>query len=189
MEVRVEELFLRYAHAHRIDKWTSGILLFASQDVRIGNYPAYKWLRTYWQERVSKEYLAIMPYPNWTKTVCDIPLPDGNGKIGPAVTSFEVIQDSGAGHVLVKCRLIKGGKKHQIRIHAKERGVPLLGDHVYGGARSRVRNGQLLHAWKLAINLPYEKTVFQAPIPNDFRSLGFNWDELDKGANGVCNFG
>ena len=189
MEVRVRDLFPGYIPVHRIDKWTSGILGFASTDVKLGKQSVYKWVRANWKDRVTKEYLAVMPYPNWTSIEVDMPLPDGDGTVGPAKTRFEVIQDSGRGFVLVKCTLIKGGKKHQIRLHARESGVPLVGDFLYGGERSRFRNGQLLHAWKLNVNFPYEKMLFQAPIPDDFKGIGFVFDELDHGANKVTIFG
>lgn len=188
MEARVKELFWRYKLAHRIDKQTTGILLFASQDMRIDRGSVYNWLRSNWQSNVQKEYLAIIPHPTWESMACDTPLPDGDGKIGPAVTSFRVVGRISNQHALVKCTLTKGGKKHQIRIHAKEKGVPLFGDYVYGGARSKLRNGQLLHAWKMGITFPFAKLNFQAPIPDDFKQFNFDWQSVDIGANKITCF-
>ncbi len=69
---------------------------------------------------------------------------------------------------LVECTL-HTGRTHQIRVHLKHLGYPLLGDEVYGkrGAYSR----QMLHAWKLGFNHPLtaQSLHFTAPVPADAR--------------------
>jgi len=81
----------------------------------------------------------------------------------------------GAGS-LVECR-IHTGRTHQIRVHLKHLGHPLLGDALYGGPRPPER--QMLHAWKLAFTHPItgEKMEFRASLPADFLAFGLDPDE------------
>ena len=67
------------------------------------------------------------------------------------------------------------GRTHQIRVHLASLGVPVLGDAVYGGARTAVAgvDRQLLHAWKLCVPHPATGTPmeFTAPPPEDIRRI------------------
>ena len=74
---------------------------------------------------------------------------------------------------LVACRL-HSGRTHQIRVHMKHLGYPILGDTLYGGPGTAPR--PMLHAWTLGFvhprtGLPME---FRAPIPADFLAYGFD---------------
>ena len=73
---------------------------------------------------------------------------------------------------LVECRL-HTGRTHQIRVHLKSLGHPILGDVLYGGPRPPER--PMLHAWKLAFRHPRtgEEKEFCAPLPADFLAYGF----------------
>lgn len=188
METIVKKKFPDYTMLHRIDKWTSGVLVFGDNRSTIGEFSAYKWMLNQWHKKVEKSYLAIMPYPDWDKIVVDVPLADEpNQTAKPAITTFEVIQDDRDGYVLVHCTLTKSGRKHQIRKHAAHVGMPLVGDHMYGGPRVPDRNGQLLHAWRLSVDLPLPmgKTTFQAPVPEDFKKFNFDWKLIDTDANKI----
>jgi len=70
---------------------------------------------------------------------------------------------------------IETGRTHQIRVHLRHAGHPILGDPVYGSARRdrllRIpSNRQLLHAWKLVFQHPAtgQTLSFEAPLPADF---------------------
>ena len=82
------------------------------------------------------------------------------------------------------------GRTHQIRVHAKHLGHPLVGDPVYGEARwkilERSRQGFVrdfprpaLHAWRLAFAHPKTgaSLAFEAPVPEDLRAL---WREATE---------
>ena len=77
---------------------------------------------------------------------------------------------------LVECRL-HTGRTHQIRVHMKHLGYPILGDTFYGGPRSAPR--PMLHAWRLGFQNPRTGAAmeFCAPLPADF--LAFGLDPVD----------
>jgi len=172
-----------YNNCHRIDKGTSGLVLFATKEWQ-------KWIMSNWHDITTKVYLAIIinpvNYPNWVdgKAICDLPVEVDKGVYKSATTSFEILHVSN-GLALVMCRLEKNGRRHQIRQHLQFLGSPILGDLFYGGLP--VHNGRpLLHAWKLFLTLKERELVFQASIPDDFKRI-FKidpkiWERLDEGA-------
>lgn len=130
---------------HRIDKDTSGVLLFARKP------EAHKALSAAFESRsVSKAYLALVRgNPEWDETSCELPLvPDGDrlhrtiidARRGKAsVTRFKVIARypaSGAfpGAALVEARP-ETGRTHQIRVHLSALGHPCLCDPLYGDGK------------------------------------------------------
>ena len=92
----------------------------------------------------------------------------GEGK--EAKTGWRVLGELREG-TLVECTLFTG-RTHQIRVHMKYLGHPLLGDEIYGNRGNFSR--QMLHAWKLGFNHPRtaERIDLVAPIPEDFRAAG-----------------
>ena len=93
---------------------------------------------------------------------------DGEGKI--AVTDYEVVARFGGEFTL--CRFIlQTGRTHQIRVHAKHMGNPVVGDPVYGFKKQKFSlNGQLLHAYELEFTHPTtgQRVSFNAPLPPVF---------------------
>ena len=82
------------------------------------------------------------------------------------------------------CRFsLHTGRTHQIRVHAKYLGHPIVGDDVYGIKKQRFDlNGQLLHACRLELTHPRsgERMSFTAPLPDYFlavlKKCGFDAD-------------
>ena len=156
---------------HRIDRDTSGVLLFAtSRDTR-------EAVMARWEE-AEKTYLAVLEgCPDPVRGTIDQPLrldekeyrmhvgahPDAKR----AVTHYETEQAAG-GRSLVRVRL-ETGRQHQIRAHMAWLGCPVVGDPRYGTAGPRLG----LHALRLCIALPggSRKLVFEAPVPRDFLAL------------------
>ena len=89
-----------------------------------------------------------------------------------AVTDYEVVERFAA-HTL--CRFIlQTGRTHQIRVHAKHLGHPVVGDKVYGYKKQRFAlDGQLLHAVRLTLTHPRtgEQMTFSAPLPQDYEKV------------------
>jgi 23S rRNA pseudouridine1911/1915/1917 synthase len=165
---------------HRLDKGTSGCLVVAKHD------PVHRALAKQFAARhVTKIYLALAAGHFRSKRgIVDVPIgrhpvhrkcmavvPPGSGR--PAVTDYEVLNEIGS-NSLVQCTL-HTGRTHQIRVHMKHLGNPLLGDSVYGASvRGAKFPRPMLHAWKLGFlhpgtGLPIE---FEAPIPRDFVEYG-----------------
>jgi 23S rRNA pseudouridine1911/1915/1917 synthase len=161
---------------HRLDKETSGCLVAAKNDA------AHQSLTEQFSGReVRKTYLAIASgIFKKKKGTVNAPLgrhPVHRQKVGvlarggrEAVTDWLVLAELPCG-TLVQCTL-HTGRTHQIRVHMKHLGHPLLGDEVYGkrGAFSR----QMLHAWKLGFSHPRTGIPldFTAAIPPDFIAAG-----------------
>lgn len=161
---------------HRIDKDTSGLLMVAKND------KAHVSLVDQLVKRsVTRVYTALVhghiPHDNGT-----IEAPIGRDtrerqnmaivdKGRHAVTHFKVLERFGD-YTLVECRL-ETGRTHQIRVHMKYIGFPLVGDPKYGPKKTLEFNGQVLHAGTLGFDHPVtgEYLEFNSPLPEDFKEL------------------
>lgn len=156
---------------HRIDRDTSGVLLFAtSREMREAVMKGWK--------AVGKTYLAIVEgCPQPAGNTIDQPLRLDpviyQMHVGPhpdakrAVTHFTTERSIGQ-RTLLRVEL-ETGRQHQIRAHLAWLGHPVVGDQRYGTAG--VRMG--LHALRLSITKPgtNKPLVFEAPAPADFLAL------------------
>jgi len=156
---------------HRIDRDTSGVLLFAtSREVR-------EAVMATWDE-AEKSYWAIVEgTPQPASGVIDQPLrlddveyrmhvgahPDAK----PAITRYQTLRNTSR-RSLLEVQL-ETGRQHQIRAHMAWLGYPVVGDPRYGTAD--VRMG--LHALRLRINKPgsHKTLVFETPAPSNFMAL------------------
>ena len=160
---------------HRIDKETSGVLIFA-KDIRI-----HSMLRMHWNEDITlREYYAViqgaMEEPSgqivsFLKENANHLVyvsKDPRGK--KAVTNYEV-EKSNDRYSLLKIN-IETGRKNQIRVQLNAQNHPILGDDKYGLVPSPI-NRLCLHASALEFIHPVTKKPmrFYAPVPNEFRQL------------------
>ncbi len=172
---------LRPGIVHRIDKDTSGLLVVAKND------RAHLSLSEQIKDKTCRrEYLALLEgvVKEDTGTVVTqigrspkdrlkmAVLPAGQGR--RAETDF-FVEERFARNTLVRFSL-KTGRTHQIRVHAKYMGHPVVGDRTYGYKNQRFDlEGQLLHAFRLELTHPStgERMTFEAPLPDYFeRVLG-----------------
>lgn len=180
---------------HRLDRETSGIIVFAK------NAETHKFLSQAFEERtVEKYYTGIVNgiLSEKTKTI-EAPIMEHPGKKGlmivhkkgkPAVTDYEVLEEFGK-FSLVQFR-IHTGRTHQIRVHMQYTGHPIVCDELYGdGIPVRVsffkRNYKLskneeeekpilsrtgLHAQRLFFtDMSGNQFDLEAPMPKDMRAL------------------
>lgn len=140
---------------HRLDKHTSGLLLFA-KTARARAFFLANW------KRVEKRYLAIVegkvrPESGVMRSVLtedkDMRVrsiePDEEGEV--AVTRYRVLKSDGR-HSLVEC-VLETGRKNQIRVQLADLGHPILGDKKYGSPKNPC--GRLaLHAWRMKVPHP-----------------------------------
>jgi 23S rRNA pseudouridine1911/1915/1917 synthase len=147
---------------HRIDLETSGLLVFARTDEA-----NRKLAERFREHAIDREYLAVLrgraPFEERT-----VDMPIGGRR---AVTHFAVIERLGDDATLVRCRL-ETGRTHQIRIHAKHLGLPLLGDPRYGESSPIDPPRMALHATKLGFPHPRtgEALAFESPLPEELRA-------------------
>ncbi|MGB8464199.1 MAG: RluA family pseudouridine synthase [Terrimicrobiaceae bacterium] len=159
---------------HRLDKETSGCLVVAKTDA------AHRSLAAQFAGReVGKRYLALVSgTPRQPSGVVDAPIArhpvhrkkmtvSAVGRGRDAVTAYRVLA-SAAGVSLIECRP-RTGRTHQIRVHLKHLGCPVLGDPLYGRRGSFSRH--MLHAWKLEFRHPVDGRLlaFEATPPPEFR--------------------
>lgn len=168
---------LRPGIVHRLDKDTSGLLIAAKTPI------AQQRLITLFAERkIHKEYLAICignpgdieinapigRHPIHRKLMAIVP----EGK--SALTYCKTLSYN---EKLSLVRIVLAtGRTHQIRVHLKHVGHPVLGDPAYGNPQMNSKYGiarQMLHAQLLRFNHPVSGTVLelQAPLPPDWIRL------------------
>ena len=94
---------------------------------------------------------------------------------GRLATTFYTVEERFSNYTFMRYEL-KTGRTHQIRVHSKHIGHPVVGDPVYGGSNKFNLKGQLLHAFRLTLTHPRTGTEmsFDAPLPDYFQ------DVLDK---------
>lgn len=169
---------LRAGLVHRLDQDTSGVMVIGKTESVVLDL-----MNQFKDRSVSKKYLAlvkgILP-----KKRGEINAPIGrsthdrkkfavrqDGK--PSLTRYRVLETFQENYSLLEVTLLTG-RTHQIRVHFRHLGFPLLGDAVYGSKGRENKNfpRQMLHAWKLSFQHPRSasKMEFEAPLPSDFES-------------------
>lgn len=169
---------MRPGIVHRIDMDTTGVLIVCKNDM------AHNSIAEQLKEHsITRKYYAIVhgilkeddgtinaPIGRHPVDRKKMSVNDKNGR--DAVTHYHVLERFRQ-FTYVECQL-ETGRTHQIRVHMASIGHPLLGDSVYGPAKSPFRlNGQTLHAGVLGIIHPRSKEYmeFQAPLPEYFEEL------------------
>ena len=189
LEDRANELRLGFARSpvpvHRLDTDTSGCLLFARNPGALKRFNA-----AFEARQVEKVYLGVVSGPvdgdegTIALSLSKISSAEKGWRMiaakkgKPAVTHWRKLATRG-GLTLVEFRP-ETGRTHQIRVHAEHGlGNALLGDPVYGDGKGAPRT--MLHARALAIPREGKPPVAAlAPLPDDFRALGFG--DADLGA-------
>lgn len=160
---------------HRIDRQTSGLLVFAKTEqvkttLQQGWDEVEKTYLTITRGRPPKDEGVITSYlhENSAFTVFSSQDPE-SGKL--AESRYRVVKPIGKTDALVEV-VISTGRKHQIRVHMAELGCPIVGDGKYG-ERIKGNKALALHAAKLKILHPYKGTemTFEAEVPHTFFGL------------------
>jgi len=185
---------LRPGIVHRIDKFTSGLIVVAKNDMAHQSLSAQIKAHT-----AGRTYLAIV-LGNLREDSGMVDLPIGRHPIDrkkmsirpdgrPSVTHWKVLERFEQ-YTLLRLKL-ETGRTHQIRVHMSHLKHPVAGDTVYGPEKNKLGlTGQALHAWKLELAHPRtgEQMAFAAQPPEDFlqalKRIGWNgtrvWEEGPK---------
>ena len=173
---------------HRLDKDTSGVMVIAKNDA------AHRKLAAEWgTDRVRKEYLAIVyGTPKQQRATIEAPIgrdPRNRKRMSvvaggrSAVTEYAVEQP--LRHASLLRLRLRSGRTHQIRVHLKHLGHPIIGDPLYSGPQwrgipdKRIQKAiaafprQALHAARLSIPHPRtgEAMTFESTLPEDMTEL------------------
>ena len=175
---------IRPGIVHRIDKDTSGILCICKND------DAHKNVALQFSKHTNiRKYYAIVK-GQINNDVGEINKPigrdkrnrlrmsvDKNGK--EAITRYKVLKRF-KNYTYIECELLTG-RTHQIRVHMKDMGYPLLGDLTYGKVDRNFKEleGQILHAYYLELDHPKtnERISFKSELPDYFKNV---LDEIGK---------
>ena len=164
---------------HRLDKETSGVLIFAKTD------KAYKWLVRQFKSRdLEKTYFALVDGHPPTPTgrveapiIRDIKnrtqMAVGMRGQGQLAVSEYFERERFKAHTFLEVHPITG-RTHQIRVHLSYIGVPVVGDTVYGRRHPSIMMDRFfLHAKSLGVKLPGERVLrqFTAPLPDDLQAV------------------
>ncbi|MCL4269738.1 MAG: RluA family pseudouridine synthase [Anaerolineales bacterium] len=172
----LEEQFKKVWVVHRIDKVTSGMVVFAL------TAEAHRSLNIQFEKHeVEKTYHALINgVPKWDEKVTKFPLRVNVGHKHRTMvdnrnglrseTRFKLLERYQTA-VLVEASPLTG-RTHQIRVHAYALGHPLLGDVLYSAPETDVIPRPALHAFSLAFTHPEtgKRVAFQADYPNDFQA-------------------
>ncbi len=185
---------------HRLDKDTSGVMVFAKSDA------AFRELvRVFSEHDLVRKYTCfVWGVPNWESATITgniarssrnrqkMTMVKTGGK--PAHTEVVVLDAwSRAGVSQFRCQLMTG-RTHQIRVHLSAHGFPVLCDPIYGRGTTRLgtvkdpdlldflreHDGQMLHAEILEFAHPVTgaKMRFKAPLPDDMAELKYILDNM-----------
>lgn len=170
----LEEKYGRIFILHRLDKVTSGVIVFARDE------ETHRALSIQFEQHEARKlYHALMEgNPKWEEKVTRFPLrvnvghkhrtvaDDRNGK--PSETSFRILKRYQAAAWVEASPLT--GRTHQIRAHALALGHPLVGDILYSATASDIIARPALHAYSLTFTHPSsnEHITFKAEHPEDF---------------------
>jgi 23S rRNA pseudouridine1911/1915/1917 synthase len=179
---------------HRLDKGTSGIIVFAKDEI------THKDLSQKFEGRdVEKFYLGLVQgKPMNDKDTIDVAIAEHpgkqtkmmtNAKGKPSVTDYEMLESFGT-YSWMQFR-IHTGRTHQIRVHMQYVGNPIACDDLYGngepillssikGKKFKLSHNELeerpilsrlaLHSWKLKFEMNDEQFDLEAEVPKDLRA-------------------
>ena len=185
---------------HRLDKDTSGVMVFAKSDAAYRNL-----VKTFSEHNLTRKYIAfVWGIPNWEEAEITgniarssrnrqkMTMVKAGGK--PSHTDVAVMNAwSRAGVSQIRCTLFTG-RTHQIRVHLSSHGFPVLCDPLYGRGATRLgtvkdfdlleflkeHDGQMLHAEVLEFAHPVtgEKMRFKSRMPDDMMELKYILEEM-----------
>lgn len=161
---------------HRLDQYTSGILIFAKDEA------LQKEMRANWDFYVKeRKYMCVTENvpPKAEDTIESLLTQNEHLRVHStndesvgqlAVTHYRVIQSRGR-YALIDVEIFTG-KKNQIRVHMSEMGCPIAGDMKYGAETNPLRR-LMLHNYRLAFIHPVsgELMRFSLPTPTAFRKI------------------
>jgi tRNA pseudouridine32 synthase/23S rRNA pseudouridine746 synthase len=152
---------------HRLDRFTSGVMLFAKSE--IAQKEATKWF----EKREVKKVYRFLAAPLPSRPAVQVKTPvDGKS----AQTLFEVLEKTA--HAFLGQATPLTGRFHQIRAHAEEAGFPILGDEKHGGEYTYIFGNHTVQVPRVCLHA-YQLTLpigeFKMDLPEDMMRV---WKEI-----------
>ena len=173
-----ERYVSRVGVLHRLDRATSGVVLVAKNDVAF-----YFFQRQFLDHSIEKKYRAFVHgVPTEKSGVIDLPIgrsrsdfrqwttgEGARGTLRKAISEYEVLgTHNDAAFLALRPRT---GRTHQLRVHLRAIGFPIICDDRYGSACALRFDRLALHALSLTLRFPDGSThTFEAPLPEDFQN-------------------
>lgn len=172
-----KEISQRNGVVHRLDRETSGVILFAK------NKESEEALKAIFKKREIKKYYKALCFGNITPKTGKINIPLGRGakdrlKVVPkrsgraSVTNYEQIKYFPKSDISFLDVEIETGRTHQIRVHLSSIGYPVVGDTKYTKKKSAL-DRQFLHASKVSFKHPFSGKLLEitSELPNDLKTF------------------
>lgn len=168
---------IRPGIVHRIDKDTSGLLVVAKNDIahvnlasQIAEHTCFRHYLALLEGNLREDTGTITTYISRSEKDRKMMQVSESGKI--AITHYKVIQRY-KDYCLTEF-VLETGRTHQIRVHAKFLGHPIVGDKTYGLKNQKFSlDGQLLHAYKLELTEPRtgKRVSYECEMPVYFKNI------------------
>lgn len=168
---------IRPGIVHRIDKDTSGLLVVAKNDIahaslakQIAEHSCFRHYLALLEGNLKEDTGTVETFIARSKTDRKVMAVSSEGK--KAITHYTVVKRF-TNYCLVEF-VLETGRTHQIRVHSKHLGHPIVGDKTYGIKNQKFNlEGQLLHAYKLELTHPTtgKRMQFECALPEYFEKL------------------
>lgn len=165
---------IRPGIVHRIDKDTSGLLVVAKNDKshaslasQIAEHSCFRHYLALLEGNLKQDEGTVETFISRDSKDRKMMAVSDSGK--KAITHY-FVKERFSGYCLVEF-VLETGRTHQIRVHSKFLGHPIVGDKTYGIKNQKFNlDGQLLHAYKLELTHPttQKRMEFSADIPEYF---------------------
>jgi 23S rRNA pseudouridine1911/1915/1917 synthase len=174
MEMTNQSFKVRFIN--RLDKDTSGLLIVGKN-----SFSQDEMSKQMEENNIIKKYIAVVKghFENEEGTI-DLPIGQEEGEIRrivnaegfASVTHYKVIKEFEKDYTMIQL-ILETGRTHQIRVHLKHIGHPIVSDSLYGESEPELINRQALHAEYLSFNHPIRKDKIEvwAKIPEDIEKL------------------
>lgn len=168
---------IRPGIVHRIDKDTSGLLVVAKNDMahaslagQIAEHSCFRHYLALLEGNLKNDTGTVETFISRDKKDRKMMAVSDSGK--KAITHY-FVKERYNGYCLVEF-VLETGRTHQIRVHSKFLGHPIVGDKTYGIKAQKFNlMGQLLHAYKLELTHPStnKRLVFECELPDYFKNI------------------